>query len=366
MKNKLLTGAAIALLGPVISSSISSSAHAETGEGVKLGLGGYFKGYISYVNQDEGAGSGARKFDILRTTEVHFDGKTTLNNGLTVGTHIEGQADGDDSFFLDESYLFFSGNWGKVNLGRTYGTPYLLQVVAPAADSNIDGRLQLIQPINFAASGLNPAIFTSSYETDYDHDISAKVDKFSYITPLFSGLQFGLSYTPDASGTSRGASGNATKNDPAQRSDIWEGAVRYENKVSNSFDYAVGAGYSKAQAETSALNDREAWNVGLDFNIGKFGIGAAYHVDDAGSATDDMKYAVIGADYTEGKLVYGASYYNKNDDVNAADVNRYSAGITYKVIPGLSFRGSAHYYDISQGATDFNATAVLLGTDIKF
>src|SRR3989338_3098735 len=361
MKNKFLASAAI------IGALLSTHAYAaDTNDGIKLNLGGYFKGYMSYVDQDEATGSSVNKVDMLRTTEIHFDGKATLENGLTVGAHIEGQADGGDDFFVDESYVFFSGDWGKVNFGRTYGTPYILQVVAPAADSNIDGRLQLINPINMPASGLTGALAAASYETDYDQDVSAKVDKISYITPRFSGLQLGLSYTPDASGTSRGAAGNSTDNDAADRSQILEGAARYENKVSDTFDYAIGAGYSKAQAETSALNDREAWNVGVDFNIGKFGVGAAYHVDDAGSATDDMKYSVLGADYTEGKLVYGASYYNKNDDVNSADVNRYSAGVTYKVIPGMSFRGSAHYYDIEQGTTDFNATAILLGTDIKF
>lgn len=365
MKNKLLAGAA--LIGAIIASPAYA---ADSDEGIKLGLGGYFKAYASYVDQDERAGQGVKKVDILRTTEVHFDGKAKLQNGLTVGAHIEGQADGGDDFFLDESYIFFSNDYGKVNFGRTYGAPYILQVVAPAADSNIDGRLQLINPINLGAKftgALAVNTGANAYETDYDQDVSAKVDKISYITPmLFKGLQFGLSYTPDGSGTSRGANGNATDNDAAQRSDIVEGAVRYENKNNKSFDYAVGAGYSKAQAETSALNDREAWNVGADFNIGKFGIGAAYHVDDMGSATDDMKYSVIGADYTEGKLVYGGSYYNKKDDINSADVNRYSLGLTYKVIPGMSFRGSAHYYDISQGATDFNATAFLFGTDIKF
>jgi hypothetical protein len=364
MKNRLLTGAAI--IGAILSTPAFA---AETNDGIKLNLGGYFKAYMSYVNQDEAAGSGVNKVDILRTTEVHFDGKAKLENGLTVGAHIEGQADGGDDFFLDESYIFFSGDWGKVNLGRTYGTPYILQVVAPAANSNIDGRLQLLNPINLAAGGFTGALAASTYETDYDQDVSAKVDKLSYITPmLLKGLQFGLTYTPDGSGTSRGLTGNATSNDASQRSNIWEGAVLYENKDSKSFDYAIGAGYSNAQAEvtTPTFQNREAWNVGADFNIGKFGVGATYQVDDTGAPTGKMKYSVIGADYTEGKLVYGTSYYNKNDDVNNADINRYSAGITYKVIPGLSFRGSAHYYDISEGTRDFNATAILLGTDIKF
>ena len=360
MKNRLLAGAAL------IGALMSSPAFAADDSGVKLNLGGYFKGYASVVDQDEAAGAGVRKFDMLRQTEVHFDGKAKLDNGLTVGAHIEGQADGGDDFFVDESYIFFSGDWGKVNFGRTYGTPYILQVVAPSADSNIDGRLQLINPVNFAGAGLTGALAAATYESDYDQDVSAKVDKVSYITPSFSGLQAGVTYTPDASGTSRSLGGNSSDNNPAERSDIWEGAVRYEGKVSDTFDYTVGGGYSKAQAETSALNDREAWNVGVDFNIGKFGIGAAYQEDDNGSATEEMKYSVVGVDYTEGKFVYGASFYDKNDNINDADINRYSAGVTYKAIPGLSFRGSAHYYDIDQGATNVNATAFLLGTDIKF
>lgn len=360
MKNKLLASVA------AIATVIALPAYAADDSGVKLNLGGYLKSYVSYVNQDEAAGQGVRAVDLLRQTEIHFDGKTKLDNGLTVGVHIEGQADGGDDFLLDESYVFFSDSWGKVNLGRTYGTSYILQVVAPAADANIDGRLQLIQPVNYAVAGLNTGIFSASYETDYDQDIGGKSDKISYISPNFKGLQVGVSYTPDASGTSRALSGNASDNNAGDRSDIVEGAVRYENKVSDTFDYVIGAGYAKAQAETSALNDREGWNVGVDFNIGKFGIGAAYVVDDMGDADDDMAYTVVGADYTAGKIVYGASFYNKNDDVNSVDLNRYSAGVTYKAIPGLSFRASGHYYDIEQGATNVDATAFLIGTDIKF
>ena len=39
----------------------------------------------------------------------------------------------------EESYLYFSGNWGRLNLGRENGAAYLLQVAAPSADPNIDG-----------------------------------------------------------------------------------------------------------------------------------------------------------------------------------------------------------------------------------
>lgn len=353
MKTFLLCGAALCAV------SAAYPAFAADDSAIQLGLGGYFKGYVSYVDQDEAAGQHVRSVDFLRQTEIHFDGQTKFNSGLTVGTHIEGRADGGDNFDVDETYVFFSGDWGKVNLGSTYGAPYPLQVVAPSADANIDGRLQLIQPINFTAAGLS-----NVGETDYDHDVSAKVDKITYFTPVMSGFQAGVSFTPTVTTTSRAVSGNST--DDAEISDVYEGAVRYENKLDDTTSYRVGAAYTRAQVETLSTDERQAWNVGIDADIGAFGVGATYQADDLGSDDDDVKYMVVGADFTAGDMVYGASYYNKNDDVNDVDMDRYSVGAMYKVIPGMSLRGSVGYYDIEQGSTDVNATAVLIGTDIKF
>lgn len=353
MKSFFLTGTALAVV------SVAFPAYAADDSGIHLNLGGYIKAYMSYIDQDEAAGQSVHPVDILRQTEVHFDGKTTLANGWETGVHVEGQADGDDSFFVDESYIFFAGEYGKFNLGRTYGAPYVLQVVAPAADSNIDGRLQLMQPVNFDAAGL-----TNVGETDYDQDISAKVDKVTYLTPLYSGFQAGFSFTPTVDNTSRALSGNAG-DDPAL-SDVYDVAARFENKVGEDMSYRVGGGFTRAQSEGTTDDNREAWNAGLDLDVGAFGIGTAYQVDDLGDADDDAQMFVVGADYTKDSVVYGASYYNKTDDVNDVDFDRYSVGVTYKVIPGLSFRGSVGYYDINQATTDVQATSVLLGTDVKF
>ena len=353
MKTLLLCGAALCTM------TAAYPALAADDSVVQLNLGGFFKGYVSYVDQDEAAGQGVRSVDIIRSTEVHFTGKTTLDNGLTVGTHIEAAADGGDGFDIDESYIFFSGDWGKVNVGRTWGTPKILGVYAPSADANIDGFSHFIQPINFTAAGL-----TNIGETDYEQDVSAKVDKISYISPLFSGFQGGVTFTPTVNNTSRSITGNST--DDPELSDVYEGAIRFENKLDDTTSYRLGAAYTKAQTEIQSTDSRTAWNVGADADIGAIGVGISYQVDDLGSNSDEVKYLVVGADYTVDNVVYGTSYYNKDDGVNNFDLDRYSVGATYKVIPGLSFRGSVGYYDINQGTTDVNATAVLIGTDIKF
>src|ERR1035438_755598 len=128
MKKLLMCSAAIAL-------GLAVAAPAKA-DGIKLDLAGHFKGYVTWLTQDNtgaAAGTQERHFDILRETEIHFTGETTLDNGLTVGVHHEAAIDnqyagGVDPFVTEESYAYFSGAWGRVNFGKEDGANYLLQV----------------------------------------------------------------------------------------------------------------------------------------------------------------------------------------------------------------------------------------------
>jgi outer membrane protein OmpU len=197
MKKLLLGTAAIGL------ALAATPAHAQ----VELELGGFFKGYGSYVDQDNDQAStplnsgDARKFDILRHTEVHFGGETTLDNGLTVGIHIEAEADGNnaDGFEVEESYAYFAGSWGRVNLGAEDGAQYLLQVEAPSADSNVDGLRQFIQPVNYVTATDGNNLVTNALSTavtangiDYETNATGYDDKFTYLSPIMSGFQVGV------------------------------------------------------------------------------------------------------------------------------------------------------------------------------
>lgn len=154
---KLLIGTAAVALGL----SMASSAEAQ---GVKLDVGGHMKGYVSWTDTDDNvdqdglditatdpADDDVRAFDILRESELHFSGESTLDNGLTVGAHIETDIDGTggDDFDTEEAYAYFSGAWGRLNFGLEDGATYLLQVAAPSADANLDGLRQYVQPANF-------------------------------------------------------------------------------------------------------------------------------------------------------------------------------------------------------------------------
>ncbi|MCB9990205.1 MAG: porin [Rhodospirillales bacterium] len=266
---KLLLGTAAVAMGLTV---VAGSAQAQ----VKLDLGGHVKAYTSWLDQDTTPDDPAtalpnnesedeRSFDILRESEIHFSGETTLDNGLTVGVHMEADVDGTtgDNFTTEEGYAYFSGAWGRVNFGLEDGAAYLLQVAAPSADSNFDGIRQWVNPVNtnimshnvtsggtldaltFAAlgnfgdnsgfeeifghtayAGTENIVFASTtgntiiYNTiglnaasetalvtsnrfDYDQAVSGYSNKLTYMTPVFNGFQAGVSYTPELNQRSR-------------------------------------------------------------------------------------------------------------------------------------------------------------------
>lgn len=369
---KLMLSAAVAALA-----LSAAPAMAQDESGVKLNFGGAFNGYVNYTNEDgdfDDITAGAqepRSFDILRETEILIGGETTLDNGLTVGANLLADVDAGEDFALDETYAYFSGTWGRVNFGDEDGAAYLLQVAAPSADENVDGIRPDINPFNGLAT------------INYANSVADDADKITYLTPVFSGFQAGLSYTPTAvangSVNSRGADGNSLDNG-AEYEDIYEVAVRYEGEMSG-VGLALGAGYTNASTESAATfasgttgavatDDFKEWNVGADANFGAFGLGVVYTENNNASSTDDKNETmVVGADYTTGAYKLGASYLNnENNAAGDEEVDRYAVGAQYQYGPGMSFRGTVSYYDADAAgsANDTDGTAVTVGTQINF
>lgn len=371
MKKLLLSSAICAL------AVISSPAFAQEDSALKLNVGGYFKGYAAYVNQDEDPGEEARGLDILRDTEVHFGGETTLDNGLTVGAQIEAAADNGDNFAVDESYVYFASAWGRVNFGNEDGAAYLLQVAAPSADDNYDGIRQFVYPTNYTVSELDGSRYATSVLADgldYDNDLTTDNDKITYLSPVFNGFQAGVSYTPDVDGAST-SFGNSLDDVLGAYGDAYEVAARYEGQF-NAVGFILGAGYTHLNLErdngAGTLDDSNEWNVGADFDIGAFGVGVAYTEAEDGSVanTSDTETFVVGADYTTGAFKLGASYLNRDQDETAGETeaDRYTGGVVYTYGPGMTFRGSVSYVDEESTTAigDNDSTSVLLGTQINF
>jgi hypothetical protein len=367
MKKLLLVTTALA--GVAMMSAPASAA-------VKLDLGGFFRGYGVYTDNNEAAGdtSSLYKFEFRRDTEIQANGETTLDNGLTIGAHSELKlANGSNSVLSDEEYAYASGGWGRFNLGVEDGAAYLLQVNAPSADSNIDGmrvNIQALNPISKQSDVLGGIVGSSI--VDYAHSDFRSTERLTYMTPKFNGFQGGISYAPknDISGNKSGMSNDAglTAFDPTRwvaydsagnnvygltysnYKNLWELAGRWDGEYQG-YALAFGAGYSSAAPEQKATADLldsgishdlynfdhpgsfgisdslKTWNIGGSIAAQGFSLGGSYkktdtsYISDAewsSSSTDEHggdisgKTWVIGAGYDTGAYHVGASYLNNN------------------------------------------------------
>ena len=421
MKKLLLSS--VAICGLTLAAPAMADGH---DGGVKLDLGGFYKGYLTYTDQDTAPSLEERNLDWLQTTEIHFTGETVLDNGLTIGAHFEIEADNDDDAEIEESYAYFSGAWGRLNAGAENGAAYLLQVAAPSADSNLDGIRAYVQPVNYsiASDGLAQVFaledtaegavgfvgtdgntagdinvtgpFNSSelFVFDYDDDVSEYSNKLTYLTPVFQGFQAGVSYAPENDDTGRELDGVHADDVAGDYGDTYEIALRYAGEFEG-FGVTVGAGFTHSELEADvaagtiyiedgtnpgfqaledtnvALDDRQSWNVGLDIDVAAFGLGVAYVEDDLGFDDGaDRDTLVVGADYTNGPWKLGASYYNQDQEIFGVDeleTDRFTGGVVYTYGPGMTFRGSISYIDHETDTLgDVDATSVLLGTQINF
>lgn len=350
--------------------------------GLDLGIGGHYRIYVTHTSQDSAPGLSERHVDLLRDSEIHIKGETKLDNGMKLGVLMEFSTDVGDDFAVDKSFMYLSGLWGRVNAGANNGVAYLLQVVAPAADSNYDGMRQYIRAVNYAAA---PAAFAAlaGYDLEYAQDTTASSDKISYQTPLYKGFQAGVSWTPDVQATSfvgnqesttgsRGRAGVATDDVAGAYGAGWDIAARYETEI-GSAKLTTGAGYIYIEQEDTAAgeDDLYAWNVATALKWGNLGLGISYSENDNGRDPDrDSEILVIGADYKIDDWKIGASWYIRDDEnytgTTTLDTERYSLGASYNYGPGMSVRGSVHNIEHEVGVNDMDATTFLLGTQVKF
>lgn len=377
MKKVLLAGTAL-----VATALIASPAQAE----LKLDLGGHFSGYAAFIDEDDDALAAPGSDDMLirRNTEIHFTGETTLDNGLTVGVHVEQEI--ENANMNNESYAYFSGGWGRVNFGNEDGVAYLLQVAAPSADSNIDGLRSTVQAFTYDGAGsavVAPAAAGTYATLDYDlahfgnaptDGVTNPTDRISYLTPKFNGFQAGASYAPRAELATGILNGAAAV---SGFEDLWEVAARWDGEFEG-VGISVGAGYATSDNNTAGGAEPEGWNVGFNLAWNQFSFGGAWvdEEDAYGSAGTEHTTWVLGAAWDNGPYHVGVSYLDKEDEnIFAAgdsfDSNKLTVGGGYTFGPGMTFRGAVAFGEaLNNGATSANAeadfTQVTIGTDIQF
>lgn len=389
--------------------------HAQAADPISLQLGGYYRvAYFGIFDEsDAGANCGVGAFactDASRATaqtgvlengavtgselgfnrrstgfstdgEVHFNGSTTLDNGIGVAVQIElevldnsGATTPQD--VIDEHYITLSGGFGSVRLGveDTIGNSYSTTAPVGAGLFGVNSPGFVASNIGANAIGSNSTILT----------LGGDAASIRYETPSFAGFRMGFSYAPDSGGTNNaqevdiGADGTLGQADQLGSvygvaaayagtfGDIgvnWSGALAYgENDDTDR--RCTGYGYGAGCA------DPWEWQTGLNVTFFGFTVGGSFrHGGNVGSVRGDTSDVWdAGLSYNTGPVTVGMSMskgsYNRvgvRSDVAAFDaavgaiggvggvlvggaaagtLTVVQLGATYALGPGVSLQGA--------------------------
>ncbi len=351
---------------------------AQAADKIKVGVGGYFFGYLVGVDQDDSAASSAvsadpgnnrRGHDITREGEIIFTGKTTLDNGIQFGVQVQLEAEqcGDQ---IDESFMWMSGAFGKINLGSENSAAYLMGygAVAPShwsAGVNSPGS-------RFHNTGGNAAGFNTT-----NAQLTSDAEKITYFTPRMSGFQLGISYAPERAedvASYSGPLGNATAGDQSEEVEI---CANWSGKMGGTSVGVSGSwGEGSEEVSSATTDDRQEYTLGVKASMNNISVGVRFRNDDRGlsGGNTDAEAWVVGVRYKSGPWGMGVQVANSEVGQGAGagvdEARAMEVGGSYSIGPGVTMVGGVQVHDLSAGDSnpgqENDATVFFIGTFLGF
>jgi outer membrane protein OmpU len=374
MKRLLLGTSALVTAGVLMSGPAAAA-------GLEASLNGYMEqwfGVRSVGNDDTspGVAGGAdyTAFDHKSDTEVHFNARATLDNGLKVQytVELEGNTSGDQ---IDESYITLTGSFGQFLMGSENSAHYKMGY-APKDFGITTMSGDDSQWINYKILG-SISNFRQPFGSAWvEVDSTCNDDKrLTYFTPRFSGFQFGVSYTPDC-----GDQDSNAIDDDLTISNVISLGANYSGQF-DQISVKISSGLSTGEEPTGNTgSDPTVVTFGALFGFGGFSLGGYYgdtldSIDAASTSAFDggapakldgsthisatkveiskenHGYA-IGLAYETGpwgvSLVWkhgeseGTTAISANDEVDTIHL-----GAQYKLGPGVALKGAIAYADLN-------------------
>ena len=330
MHHRLLLGST-ALVGASL--LFAGAARAQDG-GLEVILGGFSEFGLTAATDDTLDGSSRNhNYAFFNDHEliVRVNGVTDggINYGSKVEIEVGGEPGGDIS--IDEVGLFFSGNFGRVELGRDDGAEDLMFVGAEDAQAGtggLDGDTANLGRIQFQDSG--DAI------------------KATYFTPRVAGFQLGFSWTPDGDDNTNGR-GNTQFLGGDARKDIGGGGINWVG-ILGPVDLTLSAvgifaevkGGNAQQTGAGFKDDQRAFAFGGLLGFGGLEFGAGYNHQKGPSDDDDGELVSLGLAYGFGPANVSVGYeHDWNDNLDNTNIFVVSGDVG--LLPGVTLKGDVSY-----------------------
>jgi hypothetical protein len=345
----------------------SAGSPAVATSGLSVRLGGFFDFTYGVVSDDADKGGGytgtrttgaqARQTTDMRTESeinLYVDGRAS--NGLQYGAVFELQMDNmtntgnGTGVDYDELYGFAKGAWGELRFGQEDSAASLMQVMAPSVlwMGRSDAWDEFVVGSNYIGAGIN------------DGNDSTKI---IYLSPQFSGFDFGVSYSSNRNEGEQTNTATSTSNyqrDYTGLTNEISAALRYRGTVGGvGIQASLAAQFAdaaKQSANGTAIATRDqnvtAYSAGLvlsgllpglsiggDYTWGKYR--NAPGTASAAQGLDDSDMIGLGAVYTTGAMSLGVNYalstQSNGGTVDDRTQTYVGAGLAYVIAPGMTF-----------------------------
>jgi outer membrane protein OmpU len=335
MHHRLLLGST-ALVGASV--LFASAASAQDG-GLEVVLGGFTEFGVSAATHDTlGNQKKNQNYSFYMDNEVQIRVNGVTDGGVRYGSKVEIQVSGGgdagsngDGVSVDEVGLYFSGNFGRVELGRDDGAEDLMFVGAEDAQAGtggIDGDTANLNNVQFQDTG--------------------DAVKATYFTPRIAGFQLGFSWTPDGDDNNNGR-GSTALNDGDGRKNIAGGGVNWVG-VLGPVDLTLSAvgiwadvkGSSAQQDAQGYRDDEKAFAVGGLLGFGGLGFGVSFNDFKGPQDAQDGQILSFGLNYGFGPANVSVGF-DRNWNDNEDNSNLFAISGDIGLLPGVTLKGDATY-----------------------
>jgi outer membrane protein OmpU len=351
--------------------AMGAAAPASAAEKIKLGVSGYARYYVMYVDQSDGgtpAGatntttgivspqSGNADLDIKNNGEIWFKGSTKLDNGISIGVDVQFESfqSGDQ---VDEQYMFIqSPTLGRLIIGDENGAGYLMHIWSLGQGVHIDtGTVASVGAYQNTTGG---TFFNSPLGNTQGRALDNDGAKITYISPRLHGVQLGVSYSPRFNEDVNAGANNAVAHNG------WEGAVQYKTEVDGVGIGVMGA-YKYANGQdtiqiNTAKSDIRNWKINGELSYAGFRLSGGYlqqleGLIAAGNSLAGHSY-IVNLSYSAGPwgVSTGLFHGEQEDLLNTPGNDEHDKWIVegrYAIGPGINVVGGVFGFDLTAEGT---------------
>lgn len=336
----------------------------------------YMKGDGTATNANGYLTKNQKNFAFDSNTKISLDVSAHADNGLKYGANVAlkslGNAQNRNFSNMDNTFLYLEGGFGHLEAGSNFSAVTMMELGAHSVATGTGGvsgywadYANVVSPTDgenvtgdFILMGRN-----SVYRDGMLGTSSESARKITYMSPKYSGLQLGFSYTPDQSNKgSAAAQTMAASQDASPLKNVFGVVLGFDHKMSGA-DLAAEAHYQGGKnTSTTATNNLSEWGIGAKVAKGPFSIAASY--DDA-RKSDTLKsdkgqknnYWTVGIGYEMNKLAASVTYLNGNKgdknattNSNMSKTSAWSVGVDYMLATGLKTYAEFTAYNLKNAA----------------